>query len=223
MPTLAGALDDHPLVPVLLGAAAGRFPPPDGVIELLAPDAAGTEAVVELTGHAYVLTGWSEAAGLYDGRTAFGDATDPRALAELAGPGGVIGSHDLVMVRRAGPTPTPATLERPLPETDRYDDHPRVRRARHHRRGVRVFGDERGLVTLGRGLVGRTEVSVELTGGRLAPHTGRRLVLGALAHLPHDEWVFAQVAAGNAASVRAFLGCGFVPIGSEVLLEPDER
>jgi RimJ/RimL family protein N-acetyltransferase len=35
--------------------------------------------------------------------------------------------------------------------------------------------------------------------------------------------VFAQVATGNAASLRAFLACGFVPIGSEVLIEQHER
>jgi len=32
--------------------------------------------------------------------------------------------------------------------------------------------------------------------------------------------VFAQVAPGNAASLRAFLAAGFVLIGSEVLIEP---
>ena len=31
------------------------------------------------------------------------------------------------------------------------------------------------------------------------------------------------LAPGNAASLRAFLACGFVPIGAEVLVEPDER
>jgi L-amino acid N-acyltransferase YncA len=86
---------------------------------------------------------------------------------------------------------------------------------------VRVFGDECGLATIGRGVVGRTEVSVELTRAGASSGAGRRLVQGALAHLPDDEWVFAQVAPGNAASVRAFLGIGFVPIGSEILLAPD--
>jgi RimJ/RimL family protein N-acetyltransferase len=41
--------------------------------------------------------------------------------------------------------------------------------------------------------------------------------------MPADELVFAQVAPGNAASVRTFLACGFVPIGSEVLFRPDGR
>jgi hypothetical protein len=32
--------------------------------------------------------------------------------------------------------------------------------------------------------------------------------------------VWAQVSPGNAQSLRAFLACGFVPIGSEVLIRP---
>ncbi|NUR85978.1 MAG: GNAT family N-acetyltransferase, partial [Nonomuraea sp.] len=34
--------------------------------------------------------------------------------------------------------------------------------------------------------------------------------------VPHPLW--AQVAPGNAASVRAFLAAGYVPIGAEALL-----
>ena len=39
-----------------------------------------------------------------------------------------------------------------------------------------------------------------------------------LAVPPEGEWVWAQVAAGNTASLRAFLAAGFVPVCSEVLL-----
>ena len=84
-----------------------------------------------------------------------------------------------------------------------------------------MFGDDRGLACIGVGLVGRTEVSVEVTRVGVGGGAGRQLVLGALAGLPAGELVFAQVAPGNAASVRVFLACGFVPIGSEVLIEPD--
>jgi hypothetical protein len=41
--------------------------------------------------------------------------------------------------------------------------------------------------------------------------------------LPADPWrslVPAQVAPGNAASVRAFLAAGYRPVGAEVLLVP---
>jgi len=37
------------------------------------------------------------------------------------------------------------------------------------------------------------------------------------ASIPEGDVVFAQVAPGNAASLRAFLAAGFRPIGSEVL------
>jgi hypothetical protein len=38
--------------------------------------------------------------------------------------------------------------------------------------------------------------------------------------LPAGEQVWAQVAPGNAASVRAALAAGFRPVGAEVLLHP---
>jgi RimJ/RimL family protein N-acetyltransferase len=82
-----------------------------------------------------------------------------------------------------------------------------------------LFGDEAGFVTLGRGLVGRMEISVEL----LAPAAhgggaGRRLIRAGLALVPAGSLVWGQVAPGNAASLRAFLSCGFVPIGAETLI-----
>lgn len=206
----------HPLAVALAAAVEGRFPPVDGRIELVTPDEAGTEAVVEFTGHAFVLSGRRDAAEVLAGRDAFGGATSLGVLAALVGPDGDTGSLDMVLVRRAG-----VAAVDPLPETAAYDDHPRVVRSRAHRRDVRVVGDDRGLATIGRGLVGRTEVSVEVV--RPGHRVGRELVLGALAHLPPDEPVFAQVAPGNAASVRAFLSIGFVPLGSEILLEPGPR
>jgi hypothetical protein len=209
---------EHPLASVLRDAAAGSFPPVDGVVEIVPPDAAGTHAVVEFTGHAYVLTDRSRSDALFVGRDGFGGASHPRLLDALAGPMGQIGSHDMVLVRHADPADGD-----PLPETDAFDWHPRVARARHHRRDVRVLGDDRGLVCIGVGLVGRTEVSVEVTRVGVGGGAGRQLVLGALAVLPAGELVFAQVAPGNAASLRVFLACGFVPIGSEVLIEPDRH
>lgn len=49
---------------------------------------------------------------------------------------------------------------------------------------------------------------------------GRALLADALSLVPEGEPVFAAVAPGNARSLRAFLACGFVPLGSEVLLRP---
>ena len=93
---------EHPLASVLRDAAAGRFPPVDGVVEIAPPDAAGTHAVVEFTGHAFVLTDRSSSDTLFVGRDGFGGASHPRLLDALAGPMGQIGSHDMVLVRRAG-------------------------------------------------------------------------------------------------------------------------
>lgn len=204
--------DQHPLAAVLAAAVRGVFPPPDGAVEVLPPDSRGTRAVVELTGHAYILTDLPSGLLASLGADGFGGASHPRVLTAVAGVGDEIGTLDAVLARWAIPGPAR------LGELDSVEYHPRVRRARSHRRGVRVLGDERGLVCVGRGLVGRLEMSVELTGATPGGGAGRELVTAALAGLPADEPVFAQVSPGNAASLRLFLGCGFVPIGSEVLI-----
>ena len=204
----------HPLAAVLAAAAAGRFPTPDGTVEVLPPDVEGTHAVVELTGHSYVLTDRA-AADLYArGVDGFGGCTRPDVLRWLAGPGGWIGSLDVVLVATASPGEQ-------LNQRHDLEHHPRVERARAHRRDVRVFGDDRGLITLGRGLTGRLEVSVELHDVTLrGDGAGRDLIGAALAAAPEGGPVWAQVSPGNAASLRAFLAGGFVPIGAEVLLKP---
>ncbi|MEM9713137.1 MAG: hypothetical protein AAGA17_13040 [Actinomycetota bacterium] len=38
--------------------------------------------------------------------------------------------------------------------------------------------------------------------------------------MPEGEWLFAEIAPGNAASVRAFLSVGFVPIGAQIRYRP---
>jgi hypothetical protein len=202
----------HPLAAVLAAAAEGRFPPPDGSVEVLPPDADGTHAVVEFTGHSFVLTDRASADLLARGADGFGGSTQPDVLRWLAGPRGAVGSLDVVLVATARPGDR-------LAERHDLDDHPRVARARLHRRDVRVFGDDRGLLTLGRGLAGRLELSVELHDGTgRNGGAGRALIGAGIATAPRDELVWAQVAPGNAASLRAFLACGFVPIGSEVLI-----
>jgi hypothetical protein len=212
----------HPLAAVLTAAAAGRFPASDGGVEVLPPDAAGTHAVVEFTAHSYVLTDLPAERLSELGVHGFGGCTHPDVLRHLAGPHGWIGSLDAVLVataRRGGA----------LPDRDDLEHHPRVVRARAHRRDVRVLGDDRGMVTLGRGLADRLEISVELTGAAggdrraataAGTGAGRALIAGGLAAAPSGELVWAQVSPGNAASLRAFLAAGFVPVGSEVLVHP---
>jgi len=146
------------------------------------------------------------------GADGFGGASRPDLLRWLAGPHGWIGSHDAVLVARG-------LGGGGLPERFDFDDHRRVIRSREHRRDVHVYADATGLVTVGRGLVDRLEISVETFDGQAAG-SGRDLIRAALTLIPAGETVFAQVAPGNAASLRAFLSCGFAPIGAETLLTP---
>jgi hypothetical protein len=173
--------------------------------------------VVEFTGHAFVLTTHPSTEVVDRGANGFGGAGHPDLLRWLAGPGGAIGSHDAVLVARG----TGGRTVNRLAARDDLDAHPRVVRAREHRRNVRVFGDERGLVTLGHGLVGRMEISVELLGTATASSgAGRALIAAGLDQAPSGAVVWAQVAPGNAASLRAFLGAGFTPVAAEVLIHP---
>ncbi len=202
----------HPLHEALVAAAHGRFPPIDGVVEVHPPGRDGQHASVEFTGHAFVLTDRDEHDVLAQGVDAFGGADAPEFLRWLAGPDGFIASHDMVLV-------TSGLGDGSLPVRRDLDEHPRVERARRYRRDVRVHGDSAGFVCLGRGLVDRLEMSVELLPDR--PHgegNGRRLILEGLGLVPEGDLVWAQVAPGNAASVRAFLSAGFTPIGAEVLI-----
>lgn len=201
----------HPILDRLLAAAEGRFPSADGAVQMVPTWRPDLAAVVSFTGHAMIATaapadlaGWA-----LDG---FGGALHPAVLLRLAGPGGTVGVLDATLVGRG--TGAGSALE----ESDAWTDHPRVRHARALRDDVRVFGDARGLVTLAVGLAGRTELSVELTSPPAAG-AGRGLVLNALGLLPAGAPVFAAVAPGNARSLRAFLALGFVPIGSEIIVQ----
>ena len=95
-----------------------------------------------------------------------------------------------------------------------------MQRARRLRREVAVYADleGRGLVTLGRGLAGRWELSVEVAPAHRGAGLGRRLIAAGWRLAPAGAPLFAQVAPGNAASLRAFLAAGFRPAGAEALL-----
>jgi hypothetical protein len=171
-------------------------------------------AVVSFTARAYIATSLQpeDFADLrLDG---FGSAIRPNVLARLAGPTGHIFMSDMTLVGRGQGGGT-------LPLRDDLEDHIRVRYARTIRRNVRVYGDERGFITLSNGLAGRPEMSIELTSGTENRGTGRALIGDALKLTPAGEPLFAAVSPGNARSVRAFLAMGFMPIGSEVII--DER
>lgn len=200
----------HPLLNVLLAAAAGTYPAVDGGISCLPPLPGGKEAVVCFTGHAYVASRLAQPELIALGADGFGGARRPQVVMAMAS-GGFIGTEDMTTVAvglGGGGLPLRVDL----------DAHPRVRHARTVRSDVRVYGDDAGLVTVSIGLAGRTEVGVEVF--EPGKGNGRRLIWEALRLIPPGTPTFAAVSPGNARSVRAFLAEGFVPIGSEVIVVP---
>ncbi|HVX47136.1 MAG TPA: GNAT family N-acetyltransferase [Mycobacteriales bacterium] len=201
-------------LPDLLAAiAAGTRLPADGTVDVVAPSRSGEAAVLAFTGRTLIVAdvdpGWVRTV-LPDG-----DLSAPLCppfltlLAERTGRT----THGIDLVSVAAPTmePPPEGLRR-TPERD----HPRVRRALSYRRDVRVWTLDEGTLILGRGVGGRREVAVEVE----PQHRGRGLgrILARAARSLSTEPVWAQVAPGNAASVRAFLAAGYRPVGSESLL-----
>lgn len=207
-------MDRHPLLAILLDAAYGRFPPADGGVTFLPVHRPGVEAIVALTGHAFVMSelGPADLADLeLDG---FGLAQRPEAQLRIAR-GGRIGVIDATMVWLPPRGPSDGVDE--VTETDAFEDHPRVRHARSIRSDVRVFAGPDGLVTLSSGLAGRQEMGVAaFEPGR---GTGRRLIRAAQSVAESDSPLFAAVAPGNARSFRAFQAEGFSVVGSEVVIE----
>jgi len=101
--------------------------------------------------------------------------------------------------------------------------HPRAARAQRYRRDLRVWTDPggAGVLVLGRGLAGRRELSFEVGPARRNRGLGRLLVAAARHLTPVGEPLFAQVAPGNAASLRVVEAAGFRPLGAEVLFHRD--
>lgn len=96
-------------------------------------------------------------------------------------------------------------------------DHPRVARALRYRDDVRVRAQDGAVLTVGRGLVGRYEVSVEVPTVARGRGLARRLVAGAPELVPAGVPLWAQVHPANVASIRTFLAAGYRPVGAEVL------
>ena len=78
------------------------------------------------------------------------------------------------------------------------------------------------MLILSRGLASRWELAVEVDEPARGRGLGRALVVAARHLIPDGAVLWAQVAPGNAASVRAILAAGFVPVGAEALLVPAE-
>jgi hypothetical protein len=223
MGTVGGVPLAQPLAELITAAADGRFPQADGGWRRVPPWRPGLEAIIAFTGHAVLAV----APDIPDQRLislgvdGFGGAHDPRLITALAGPGGWIDSLDMLMVGRgtgrAGEPPR--LVGRPDLAT-----HPRAAFAARLRDQVRPVGyadRSRGaLALISRGIAGLTELSFELEPQRRGEGGGSALVRDALTAVPAGQLVLAAVAPGNAASVRALLAAGFVPLGSLQLFRP---
>lgn len=96
-------------------------------------------------------------------------------------------------------------------------NHARVERARRYRDDVRVATTPGGLVTIGRGLAGRWEISIEVQESRRGAGIGRALAEYGRTLVPAGALVWAQVHPANVVSLRVFLAAGYRPVGAEVL------
>lgn len=207
----------HPLADLLRAAAGGSFPPAAGAVEVVPRCPPGNvDWVVSFTGYAVVATARSAGEVLSRRPDGYGAALAPDFLLWLAGDDGRVGCQDAVLVAH-GRTPADPSLTR----RHDLDGHPRVEHARTLRSDVHVYGDRTGFVTLGVGLGGLTEMSVEVAADHGHGH-GRSLIQRALTLVDAADVVVAQVTPGNARSLRAFLAAGFVPIGSAVAATPRE-
>lgn len=204
----------HPLAATLHEAARGRFPPADGALEVLPAPPGPSMAVVAFTAHHVVAADvepeWVRAQLPGDDLGAPMGARFLVALGERIGR--QAGSLDVVLA-------APGLGGEPELVEVAGADHPRVLRAHRYRSGVRVFeaADGAAVVVRGQGFAGRTEVAVEVEPAARGGRLGVKALLEARRLIGEDAVVFAQVAPGNAASLRAFLRAGFEPIGCEVL------
>jgi GNAT superfamily N-acetyltransferase len=233
---IAGISRGQSLASILQSAAAGRYPSPDGTVTIVPQPSIQTAGVFALTAHTVVFTdadpGWIGAHLPDDDLSAPLSPAFLHALGEQTGRR--VHSIDMVMCAAALPGAPPGELgltelpaaSTPAQAAGRTDGavpvHPRIARALLYRDEVRAWQTAGGVVLLGRGVAGRWEVAVEVDPGHRGQRLGQRLVTAARHLVPGGAALWAQIAPGNAASVRAFLAAGFRPVGAEALLVADQ-
>ena len=206
----------HPLRALLDAAAAGRFPPADGVVDVVPSPGGPADAIVGLTGH-FMLAADIDPAEIAQ-RLPAGDFSAPMSAATLGWIAERLGStpatFDALLCRPG----TGAGAPRWLHEVDGHD-HPRVERASRYREDMRVFAadDDAAVLVVGRGVCGRWELGFEVAPDARESGLGRKVARAAVGLVPAGEPLWGQVAPGNAASLRALAAAGFVPVGAEVL------
>ncbi|MBY8343257.1 GNAT family N-acetyltransferase [Streptomyces spinosirectus] len=201
---------------ILDAAARGVFPPADGRTTVVPQDCERDAGVLAFTAHAVVLTDedpdWVRRALRAVDCDALAAPMNPLFLAAFAErTGRTAETIDAMLVAAPLPGAAPLALEE-IGDAG----HSRVVYARGRRDEVRAWAAEGGVLVTGRGVGGRLEVSVEVDEEARQRGLGRALVTAAR-HLA-GEPLWAQVAPGNARSLRAFLAAGYRPVGSELLL-----
>lgn len=202
---------------ILDAAARGVFPPADGGTTVVRQHAHRDAGVLAFTAHSVVFTD-EDPRWVRDTL----DRIDCDALAATMNPRFLAAFMD--RTARSNDTIDLLAVAAPLPGepslalTEIGDPaHHRVARALKHRDAVRVWAVDGGVLILGRGVAGRLEAAVEVDEGVRHRGLGRALAAAAR-QLSGGEPVWAQLAPGNARSLRAFQAAGYVPVGAEALL-----
>lgn len=200
---------------VLRAIEQGRFPAPDFAVTIVDQPSRREAAVLATTAHVIIAADVSpEWVGEHLPPRDPGAAFNPPFLRALElHLDRRVNNIDVMTLAPAVDGPADLALK-PVEE----HDHPRVRRAMRYRDDVRVWTCEGGVITIGRGLAGRWEVGLEVDEAYRGRGLGRAMAVAARHLVPPDRAIWAQVAVGNAASLRAFLAAGYVPVGEEALL-----
>ena len=196
----------HPVADLLVRAWRGPRDDVDGSWQRVAPWHPRAHAVTDADLKALGVDG-------------FGQAHDPRVMTRLAGPNGWVDVLDAVLLASGTGSPDPRVVPRPD-----LIDHPRVRHALPIRSDVRVHGfegDDESVLTLGVGLGGLAEMSLQVAPNRRGQGLGTVLAAAARGLVPVDEPVVACVSPANVPSLRALLSAGFDPVGSVQVYLPD--
>jgi hypothetical protein len=199
---------------MLDAAARGSFPPADGAIEVLPPPPGRADVMLGFTGH-FVLAAPIDPDAVA-ARMPPGDFSVPMAPASLTWIAEQLGSRPTTFDALLCATGTGAGAPLWLHEIDALD-HPRVARASRYRTDMRIFATESAVLVIGRGICDRWEIGYEVDDDARGAGLGRRIVEAARALVPAGEPVWAQVAPGNAASMRSTMAGGFVPVAAEIL------
>jgi hypothetical protein len=209
------------LLRLLQDAARGSPPAADGLVEVWPPPAGAVDAVLAFTAHHVIAAGVDP--DLVAARLPAGDLGAPMGAGFLGWLGERLGSQpgslDVVLAADGLGGNPPLELRAGVDP----GRHPRVARALRYRDDLAAWTDPEGLgvLVIGRGLAGRREVAFEVDPAGRNRGLGRLLVAAARHLTPPGEPLFAQVAPGNAASLRVVGAAGFRPIGAEVLFHRD--